>query len=313
MHSGGYRKNGGIGFAVEEPKTVIQVSRAKHFTFVDQRQNSLTECERVGHCVGLLTVRKKGRILGGPSLVGCLERLGRTWDWGMGTGVRLAMLEAIYRLNGVEPTEEVLVGRSRRGGTSGIGIRTYFHGGLVVDLGVGNHDQRFLPSSTSSPNSPPRVLARVEMPDWPVCLCLPLKLRPRTQAEEREFFTRTAPVSETSAYEATYHAVFGAYAAAAEDNLDTFCRAIDKLQTVEWKLRERELYGNGIEECTAKLTEQGMRGIGMSSLGPLLYCFGQNATTSQTKQYPIDDDYMIFLTSPSNRGRSVSETETPCD
>ena len=312
MHGGGYRKNGGIGFAVEEPKTVIQVCPARNFAFVDERQNSLTQCERA-------VIR---RVIDGV-------QEGEDFRWsiscrvfgearphvglGMGTGVRLAMLEAIYRLNGVEATEELLVHRSRRGGTSGIGIRTYFHGGLVLDLGVRNDDQRFLPSSTSRPTAPPRVLARAEMPDWPVCLCLPLKLRPRTQAEEREFFARTAPVSEASAYEATYHAVFGAYAAAAEDNLDSFCWAVDKLQTVEWKLRERELYGNGMEECTAKLKELGMRGIGMSSLGPLLYCFGPNVATSQAKQYPDDDDCMIFLTSPSNRGRSVSETVAACD
>ena len=311
MHSGGYRKNGGMGFAVEEPKTVVEVSRAKHFALIDERQNSLTQCERavIRRVVDGVQQAEDFRWSISCRLFGeARPHVGL----GMGTGVRLAILEGVYRLNGVEPDEAVLVRRSQRGGTSGIGIRTYFHGGMVVDLGVRNDDQQFLPSSTTRPCSPPPVLARTDMPAWAVCLCLPLQLRPRTQAEEREFFSRTAPISETSAYETTYHALFGAYAAAAEKNLDTFCRAIDKLQTVEWKLQERAQYGTGVEECAAKLKEYGMRGIGMSSLGPLLYCFGPNTAIVRAKQTLIDDGCMIFVTSPSNRGRTVLETESSC-
>lgn len=306
MHGGGYRKNGGIGFAVEDPKTFVEVSRASEFAVSDNRKNPLTRCERA--LIGQI-VDSVQQVEGFKWSVSC--RL--TGDarphvgLGMGTGVRLAILESIYRLNGVEPDADLLVRRSGRGGTSGIGIRTYFHGGMVVDLGVRNHDQQFLPSSTGRPGSPPPVLAHTDMPAWAVCLCLPMHLRPRTQAEEREFFRRTTPISKISAYETTYHALFGVYAAAMEENLEAFCKAIDHLQTVEWKLQERKQYGTGVEDCTAKLKNCGMVGIGMSSLGPLLYCFGSKFALAAAERYMLDAGCLSFVTSPANCGRSLLE------
>ena len=311
MHNGGYRKNGGIGFALEDPKTDISISPAKQFSLIDVRHNSLTNAE-------LAVIRRMvdsvRNVEGFKWSVSCrLAGAARPHvGLGMGTGVRLAILEGVYRLNGAEPNAELLVRHSGRGGTSGIGIRTYFHGGMVVDLGMPADGQQFLPSSTYQPYTSPPVLAHTDMPAWAVCLCLPLHLRSRTQEEEREFFRRTTPISETSAYETTYHAVFGVYAAAIEKNLDAFCQAIDRLQTLEWKQKEREQYGTGVEECAAKLKQYGITGVGMSSLGPLLYCFGPRGAMLAAKKELPADAYMIFLTTPANRGRSILGAEASC-
>ena len=311
MHSDGYRKNGGIGFALEDPKTDVEISRTKHFSLIDERQNPLTDDERtvIGRMVDGIQNAENFKWSISCRLVGVARpHVGL----GMGTGVRLAVLEGVYRVNGVEPQEDLLVRRSGRGGTSGIGIRTYFRGGMVIDLGVHNSGQQFLPSSSSQASTLPPVLAHTDMPAWAVCLCLPLHLRPRTQQEEREFFKRATPISMTSAHETTYHAVFGAYAAAMENNLDTFCQAIETLQTMEWKRKEREQYGTGVEECGAKLKQYGMTGVGMSSLGPLLYCFGPRAAMLAAQNDLSDDGCKILITSPANRGRSILQTEASC-
>lgn len=309
MHSGGYRKNGGIGFAVEEPTTVLEVCSSQTFRLTDERQNPLTNAERavIGRLVDdAVRAERFGHSVSTRLLGVARPHVGL----GMGTGVRLAILEGLYLLNGAVGDQEALVQLSERGGTSGIGIRTYFQGGLVVDLGVRNLDHNFLPSSTSGRKSPPPILARAKMPDWPVCLCLPLALRPRTQAEERDFFRTAAPVDKHRAYEATYHAVFGAFAAVEENDRESFCTAIDALQKVEWKLREREQYGKELLEVESNLRAYGMTSVGMSSLGPLLYGFGPKTAILTAKEKQEEDGCMIFVTSPANCRRSILEVHT---
>ena len=307
MHEEGYRKNGGIGFALEEPKAILEVSAARRFALVDERQNSLTDWERrnIERVVDdVLAAEGLGWSVSARLLGDARPHVGL----GMGTGVRLAILEALYRLNGLVPDEDTLVRQSERGGTSGIGIRTYFHGGLVVDLGARNLDHTFLPSSRSGQKLIPPVLARTDMPSWPICLCLPLRLRPRTQAEERDFFRKTAPISTASAHEATYRALFGVYAAAADDDFDTFCAAIEALQEVEWKSQERRQYGDELNKIVDRLRQYGLKGIGMSSLGPLLYCFGPMSAMLAAKSHQEEDNSVVFITTGANRGRSLQQS-----
>ena len=68
---------------------------------------------------------------------------------GSGTAIRLGVLEGLFCINQRTMSRKELIQESNRGGTSGIGINTYFSGGLVLDLGVQNNDDVFLPSSPS--------------------------------------------------------------------------------------------------------------------------------------------------------------------
>src|SRR5690606_11611590 len=94
--------------------------------------------------------------------------------FGSGTALRLACIEGLFAINDRALTADEAIVLSKRGGTSGIGISTYFSGGLVVDLGVGWDDTaNFVPSAVASVKRVPLVLGRVEMPDWTVGICVP--------------------------------------------------------------------------------------------------------------------------------------------
>ncbi|WP_369510459.1 GHMP family kinase ATP-binding protein, partial [Escherichia coli] len=80
---------------------------------------------------------------------------------GSGTGIRLACIEALLALNEVSLPQEELVRLSERGGTSGIGIKTYFDGGLVLDLGVRNDNAGYAPSGLIRPKALPASLPRL--------------------------------------------------------------------------------------------------------------------------------------------------------
>ncbi|MEW8460390.1 MAG: hypothetical protein AB2653_08815, partial [Candidatus Thiodiazotropha endolucinida] len=151
MHGSGYRKNGGIGFSIEEPKGVLEFSPSEQFAFYDKREIRLggTEQEK------LLSVLKQAQTLFGLDKSLTIEFSGGMQThvgMGSGTALRLACLEALFFINGKSIQRENLISLSQRGGTSGVGMQTYFSGQFVFDLGVKNDDGVFKPSSKTKKN-----------------------------------------------------------------------------------------------------------------------------------------------------------------
>ena len=127
MHHGGYRKNGGIGLSIDEPKGVLEVSSSDQFIFSDKRRKGLGQAEQNQ----LLSVLNQAHTLLGLDKRVVIELSGGLLThagMGSGTALRLACLEALLLVNGKSVQKEVLVSLSERGGASGIGIHTYFSG-----------------------------------------------------------------------------------------------------------------------------------------------------------------------------------------
>jgi beta-ribofuranosylaminobenzene 5'-phosphate synthase len=226
---------------------------------------------------------------------------------GSGTAIRLAVLEALYVVNGNYQSREHLITRSRRGGTSGIGINTYFGGGLILDLGVKNDLRRFLPSSISQPKKLPTTLPSLPMPAWPLCLCIPKDIRAKSQEEELEFFERVAPLDPAASFRSAYDALFGIYAAVADADYTAFCRAINSIQDTSWKTAEWREYGAPLQQLREGLTRMGGDCVGMSSLGPMLFCLGDAATLTHIVRRQDALDCEVVLTAPINIGRKLSQ------
>ena len=225
---------------------------------------------------------------------------------GSGTAIRLGILETLFRINGKDVERNKLVGHSGRGGTSGVGVSSYFTGGLVLDLGTKN-DGRFLPSSQSIGSLTPLTLPWVRMPDWPLCLCLPMSVTPKTQADEIDFFSRVAPIASRDSFESSYHVLFGIYAAVVENNFAAFCDSVDALQQSRWKRLEWSEYGEVLPQLNKKIRNLGIACVGMSSLGPMLYCFGTETNLENLRQEADALECNVFLTRPRNAGRVLNE------
>jgi len=134
MNKDGYRINGGVGFTVQRPSLKIKLCQSKRFNLVDSRNYpfSAKEIARIKNIISQEKERLgfrnniKGEIAG---------EMPTHFGFGSSTATRLACLEALHILNDKKPKKEQLVIASGRGGTSGIGINTYFKGGFVIDLG----------------------------------------------------------------------------------------------------------------------------------------------------------------------------------
>jgi beta-ribofuranosylaminobenzene 5'-phosphate synthase len=95
---------------------------------------------------------------------------------GSGTQLALAVASALSLLSGKEESD--LAGKTGRGGTSGIGVRAFTDGGVIIDgghrFGPGKEKNSFLPSSAAKGVKKPPLIGRFDFPeDWRIILCLP--------------------------------------------------------------------------------------------------------------------------------------------
>jgi beta-ribofuranosylaminobenzene 5'-phosphate synthase len=222
MHADAVRRNGGIGFAVADPNGVIEIRQSKKVHLNDERRFSLSssEIEQIEDTVKRAMMEDQ---LGFGVNIRIAGELRTHVGMGSGTALRLGILEGIYALYGMAPRREHLIRRSRRGGTSGVGINTYFSGGLVLDLGVPQDGAPYGPSSRAHATRSPTALPVLQVPEWRLCLCLPKSIQSKTEEEEVEFFARTAPLSPAASFHAAYEALFNVYASVAEADYTAFC------------------------------------------------------------------------------------------
>lgn len=306
MHDSVYRINGGVGFSIESPKAKISISKSKTFEIFDNRTSSLSEEER-GALSQIVNNAEEILNLAGSISVEIGGEMMTHYGMGSGTSIRLACLEGLARLYHQSVTNLKLVALSERGGTSGIGINTYFDGGLIFDLGVRQVGQWFQPSSIAQQTGPPLVLSHIELPTLKIGLCIPKNIQPKSQQEEINFFKENTPIEQVESYKALYHCLFGFYAAVKENDFEAMEKAIINIQKCEWKRRERNQYGDKLFNLEKLLYELGSKCVGMSSLGPMLYFFAPENI------YPIILNEMprnecdIHITYFSNTGRQVVE------
>ena len=304
MHAQAKRRNGGLGFAIADPTGRVTSRSAPGFSFIDLRQVPLSKGE---------INRIEEAVTDAREIYNLEHNIQAEFDgdllthvgMGSGTAIRLAVLESLFALNDHEVSPAEPVKCSHRGGTSGIGIRTYFDGGFVFDLGVAQQVGGHMPSSQATASKPPLVLHQLEMPDWPLCLVVPNGLAPKTQAEEIAFFERVTPLRDRDSFEAAYHALFGVSAALMEADYERFCSAVKDLQSTRWKSLEWDEYENGLNDRADRLRALGVDCVGLSSLGPMLFAFGDEATLARVA---ADADHLnarIIQTRPYNQGRRL--------
>jgi beta-ribofuranosylaminobenzene 5'-phosphate synthase len=304
MHEGAPRINGGVGFAINEPRAQIEVIEAAQLSLHDGRSfpmvpDELAQLEKSLELFARthqLPRRAHIRISGDM-----LTHVGM----GSATAIRLGAIEALALLNGRRLAKDVLVAASGRGGTSGIGVNTYFEGGLIFDLGRPNDGRAFVPSSQVCATRPPLALPAIPMEGWPMLLCVPLAIAPKTQQEELAFFERATPLQASASFEASFVALFEIYATAAERDYASFCRGVERMQQTAWKRAERAEYGSALVTLDVALREAGADCIGMSSLGPMLFCFADPGRLATIADAARAMGCVVYHTAPSNRGREV--------
>lgn len=276
MNHNGYRLNGGIGFSIASPTLNMSFEASDVIKIVDNRKNGFTtyELKKIqNHLFGII----KRENLDQSILCVINDSLIQSHiGFGSNTMIYLSCVEALLFLNHRSYTENDVVRLSGRGGTSGIGVNTYFKGGFIFDTGVKNSEKKVLAPSSSYIGQlvqKPLLFKRIELPQWELGLCIPNIIN-KTEDDEKKFFQSNCPIEKEAVKEILYESVYGITSALIENDFNVFCKSIDAIQQTKWKVLERSLYGEELFQTEINIRNCGAKCVGMSSLGPMLYFFG---------------------------------------
>jgi len=261
------RAFGGIGFSIEEPLTVFEFEHCRGIevhgleVLDDEGRADLTEViERIRNDCRNLNFRAALKTAP-PQHVG----------FGSKTALALALIAGVKAFRSTGWSVEHMQNLSGRGAASGVGIHSFFVGGVVWDVGHKIDAARcLLPSGSKSATGVPPLAARIPFPDaWRVILILPSE-RPMTGQEEIAFFLENAPVSKVEALStmaALYHGVLPAILLR---DYSALASALVEIHGLGFKARELRRCSPQVQTAFSGLSRAGFA-TGLSSVGPLIY------------------------------------------
>lgn len=307
MSSGLPRINGSAGFAISKSAVSLRFASSTSFSINAKAHTNVSPelLERLKRAAHDWFQKTNCVPLGQIEIVDCMPE---HFGFGVTTSAVMALLEGLSLLAGMPLSQSELQAVSRRGGTSGIGINTYFSGGFVIDLGQRPHTTTlWKPSDAHEGDFPlPLPFFHRSLPNWKIGVCIPKMIAPKSVSEEKSFFLATCPIPPLEAYQATYWSIFGLAGSIIENDCETFASAIKAIQSSGWKQAERRQYGTLLSSIEQDLYECGAWGVGMSSFGPSLYFLAENIGSVSQMFLNRRSDCVFLETEANNVGRKIS-------
>jgi len=306
LNGGLGRIDGGIGLSLSSPgfRIIAQRSDETEITGTDEsahRARAILELLQEKCPIGCAKIDIEESI---PAHVGL----------GCGTQLSLGLAQAMCRLYDIDLSCREMAFLVGRGGTSGIGVATFFHGGFIVDGGhkFGDEKTSFLPSSASSGVEPPPVIARYDFPDWDVLIAIP-DCKHISGAEEVNLFQTLCPLPLNDVQALSHIILMKLLPALVRQDIESFGEAVDQIQNIAWKKVEIEKQDPVVRQTMRFLRNNGARGVGLSSWGPAIFCFGENLKTLETKTKAFfaesNTGGTCFITQANNTGATILEDE----
>jgi len=226
---------------------------------------------------------------------------------GSGTQASLAAGMAVNKLYDLGLSIYEVAEKVGRGGTSGIGVAAFENGGFILDGGHNFHEKKaFLPSSASSlPPAP--VLVRRDFPDWDIVVAVP-EQKGASKTNEVNIFQKVCPVPLHEVEKLSHVILMQLLPALAEEDIVTFGKSINAIQELGFKKREVELQPVS-KELMQVLRDSGAYGAGMSSFGPTVYAFGEDAENlKNTAEDFLGGKEQVFITKARNNGARIEKS-----
>jgi beta-ribofuranosylaminobenzene 5'-phosphate synthase len=239
---------------------------------------------------------------------------------GSGTQLSLGIAQAICSLYDLGLTHQEMAFSVQRGGTSGIGVSAFSQGGFIVD---GGHEfskdtfcegkkNSFLPSSASKGIKPPPIIARYDFPDWDILITIP-NCKHISGNEEVELFQTLCPMPLDDVRMISHITLLKLLPSVVQHDIVSFGEAVDLIQSVGWKKVEIEKQDEIVRQQMDFLRQNDGYGVGLSSWGPAIFCFGENLTELQN----ITEEFLAknnpggycFLTRANNFGATVIDDD----
>jgi beta-ribofuranosylaminobenzene 5'-phosphate synthase len=262
------RVDGGIGVALKRPGWRVEVSKTKRWE-VDNEANPIVE-------------RLRDRIpLKGKYKVKVTTKMPQHVGLGSRTQLSLAIASGLATFQKKTFAVPKLAKHAGRGGTSGIGVAAFEHGGLILD---GGHHYRekggFMPSRYSRAGPPP-VLAKYQVPtDWFFVVAIP-KGKQYYGTDEAKAFKDHTPIPRKEVGAVARLVLLRLLPAVIENDIEAFGDAIKRIQTLGFKRIENMLQGENIDKLKKYMVRREGIGPGLTSFGPACFCVVKGRKTAE--------------------------------
>lgn len=306
LSSDSYRKNGGIGFAIDKKNVTIEVQKSEStdITVLESMlpRSKITKQLAISINNAIVRYKLSSSIKIKYAFIGHQNS-----GLGSGTSLALAVLESLFIVNGINVTNQELVTLSNRGGASGVGINTYFNGGFIFDLGIRNSNSHFSSSEDfTSVAVRPLLASRLNMPMWEMAFFLPHDLKSVSSEAEKNIFSTQLPIPVHETYKQTYHSVMGTFASVADNDYFNFCKSINAIQSCRWKSIEIEAHQPRIlDYYSFFINDLQCDAVALSSLGPGLVIIDKNIKEKYDNIVNNHPGSLLYLTRPNNTGRII--------
>jgi beta-ribofuranosylaminobenzene 5'-phosphate synthase len=247
------------------------------------------------------------------------------WDFlyshmGLGskTQMALAIAKAIILILDLadELDIETLTDMVGRGGTSGIGYRSFESGGFILDcghrFGKDQEKQTFLPSSASNAK-PARTILRYNFPqDWHILVVILNVPAGASNLEEVNIFQKHCPIPIEEVQQVSHHILMQLLPGIIEKDLTSFGKAIKSIRQLGFKKIEVSLQHDKVKELIQFL-EENSKCASMSSFGPTVFSIFESETEAKLihekiKEKFSDLGFTSYLTAANNSGAQIEIT-----
>jgi beta-ribofuranosylaminobenzene 5'-phosphate synthase len=266
------RRNGGAGFTLAGLPTVVEAHRSERIAV-----SYSSTVDRPARMALSNAIQRLSKIR--PDAVAQLrvvEVSRQHIGLGSKTALVLGALKAIDLACDLRLAQHDLQVLSGRGGTSGIGINTFFTGGFVID---GGHSYQgnggFLPSRFRRRFDIPAVIHSSSIPDnWRFHLLLPAG-RYVHGAQEFDFFKKNTPIPVQQVFHTIALAYHGLAPAVAANDLRLLRDVLTLLHHIGFKSRELRGQTAPVNAVIRRLRQRNDCAVGLSSMGPLIYAVAE--------------------------------------
>jgi beta-ribofuranosylaminobenzene 5'-phosphate synthase len=287
------RVDGGIGITLEDPYILITAKRADTVTVrgdPELNERMKRACEIICPGCGIEINIKKSY-----------------WNHiGLGSGTQAALAAgmAVSELYDLKLSPREIAEKVGRGGTSGIGIASFERGGFILDGGHRMEAKNaFLPSSFSKGVPPAPILCQRNFPDWDIVLAIP-PTKGAHDLYEKDMFANICPIPLNEVEKLCHVILMQMLPAIAEEDMDTFGKAVNAIQEIGFKRREIDLQptARGLIEA---LLAGGAAGAGLSSFGPAVYAITDQPAKVEAAAKSYDKDCYVIRTKARNVGAEI--------
>lgn len=263
------RKYGGAGFAIDGLPIQLSVTTVEKSDIIVEKDEAVIRRE-IEAALSRTSMYVKREL---PVSIHVSGPLRRHLGLGSKTALLLGVLQGVNdELElGLTPAELQIL--SGRGGTSGVGVNSFFSGGFIIDGGhPQDHSTIFEPSSRSKGFTiPPLMYGCPIPPNWRFHLFDLSDGVRRYEADEQGFFSSNAPVPPAEVFEVIAIAYQTLGPAVRDADLLLLRTGISRISDLGFKSREIRGQSESVRALIAALGVYPSCAVGMSSMGPLVY------------------------------------------